>query len=276
MKKFLAVILAMMCLTGCTTESVYIPEDFEFYTGQVAFVFPELMDSSCGIIESTNGQCILVGTGGSNDFPELYKKLRNRDIEKISAIILNEDNEGCIAALGKILSNFAVERVYVSDEIKNIDTYRQLCRYNAENCEFYIASEGTRINDENGLIIDVVSSAVCGDEVSLSLYTLFGETGVFFADTPDEKNAKDIINTFGKNLVSDVFVICNKELYINKELLQLTCADYAVKPICAQNDNDTQFVQIIKEAGANLKSASANGAITFVSDGKIIKCHTER
>lgn len=274
MKKLMIIFIVIILLTSCSEKEIYIPEEFSKAKSNMHMVFPYLGGGKAFLLELPTGAVVLIDCGTSEDFPILYDILRNRGIERIDYIILTSDTLVCTGGLQKISDNFEVGDIYISQHMQDVAGYRKICMTNSnDDCSLYLVCEGTRIYDDDGVSIDVVSSALCeteeGKNSSVSLYVTYDDVSVLYEGDGDYIAEREMVSTMKNSLKADVIVVPHRGTgYIpGEELLYETRPDYAVIPVYGDVYPREALIKSIRDCGAEILQTDRDGTISMVTDG---------
>ncbi len=279
MKKIFVVFAMLLCVCGCNRKEIYLPAEFDTAPSEEIFAFFPCLDNGFSmLLEVGVGKCILIGCGTGDDFPVLYEFLRGRKIESLETVILLSDNDENTGGFQKLSSNFAIGNVYAGDGIKDLYRYKNLCLANAaEDSTFYIASEGTRIYDEDGVSIDVISSRMCdtssGMRNAMSLYITYYDTAMFIEGDGDFVAERDMLSTMGEHIEADVITVPHSGAsdLPSAELLSKVKPRYAVMPVYGDNYPLRRLTKALEQMEAEIIRTDTDGTVVFTFDGKNVK-----
>lgn len=276
LKKFSVLLFyVIFLLCGCTKKKIYIPDEFAV-SGEISLTFFD-MENGASVLVGCRETNILIGCGGAEDFPALYEYLRTNGITKLDTVILPGD-AGYAGGFQKIMANFEVKDVYVPEELTDVAKYRTVTQLASENGNFYIAGDGTRIYEMEGLYIDVVSSGVYNGEAFLSLYISYGDTSFLLEGNGDLVAERELVSGAGELMRSDVFAVphCGTEYLPSEDLLEIVKPAYVVIPVYGEQCPQLTLQKRLSQTGAEVLRTDTNGDVTFVSDGKNIKCYHKK
>lgn len=280
MKKIILLLISVLLMSSCTREKIYIPDGVSVNGGGEVYVtFPQLAEGVCALFETPDNKDILIGCSDSGDFPAVYEFLKNKDITHIHSLILLSDGNEYSGGFQNLIANVRVSEVYLGEYSANIDKYKNACAYNSlEKCDLYLASEGTRIFEEKGLSIDVVSSSKEDGKAVLSLCISYGETAVFFEGDATLATEVKIAKNMADNIKSNVFVVphCGEKELPHTEILDETKPELAVIPVHGEKYPSFGNVRNLLDRGIEVLQTDINGTITVVMDGKDFKSYRER
>ncbi len=274
MKKILFIILAIILTAGCTREQIYIPDQYIDNSVQTMhFVTPRLEWGRAHIVYLPDGKVVLVGCGSSEDFPVLYELLRRRGTQRIDFVILTSGLSECVGGFEKIVGNFDIRDIYISSHMSNIEYYRQVCKTAlGSEGNLYLACEGTRIYDENGVSIDIVSDRVCssddGDTAAMSLYLSYGEIEIFVEGECDYVSELELVRTMNGSMQADVFVVphCGADYLPGQELLSAADAEYAVIPTYSDLSPSRTSLKKLMDCDMQILRTDTDGTIVISID----------
>ena len=283
MKRLICIIMILLFSCGCVQNEIYPPAIFEKLPAEDIYIsFPSLEHGFCSLIDS-HGKSILIGCGDTDDFPALYDFLSNRNVESLYAVILLSDNEECTGGLQKLCANYEISRLYVSEGIRDIASYRELVRLNScEDSRFYLLTEGTRIYEEDGVNIDVLSSKMCtmGDK-SLSVATLrvsYEENSIIIEGDADAEAERLMAKKYPDMLKADVLCIphCGTTSLPDRSFLDCIRPKYAVIPVYGDKTPLFSLTQKLENSGTEIIRTDTDGSIVFITDGRNIKYHIQK
>ncbi|UII54608.1 ATP-dependent DNA helicase [Cytobacillus spongiae] len=122
------VLLAMMLFF---TNWYYIPSespslpvevesiDLKLKNDEIAFTFLSISDGEAILIQHGNGENILINTGGEGTEKEIKKLLQLYDVNKISTILLTEDDRCCNSNLEWMITFYDVKQLITGDSLLN-------------------------------------------------------------------------------------------------------------------------------------------------------------
>ena len=286
MKKILILLIIIICLSGCSLnpselcsveEGIAEDEIIDFTDMQI--YIPRLEKGSSVIISLPTDELVLVNCGSSEDFPVVYEKLRDMDVGIIDYVILTSTELYSCGGIEKIIQNFEVCNVYISDDAENSTFYKNikvLCEKN--EVMFSKVCAGSRIYDFGKVCIDVVDSEkyFFGNEVnSLSIYVLLGNVGIFFEGECDITVQARMAAEMKNYLKSDIYVIPCPVAVMDKSkyLIEEISAKYAVIPIHSGYFPSIAVTEKLSES--KILRTDINGDITFTIENDEITYNTE-
>ncbi len=280
MKKIILLLITVLLMTSCGRDKIYIPDDF--FAGEsdeIYVTFPQLSEGVCALVETSDNKAVLIGCSGAGDFSAVYEFLKSKDVTDIHSLILLSDDDDYSGGLSNLIANVSVSAVYIGEHSVNKDKFKTVCSYNSsKKCDLYLASEGTRIFDEKGLTIDVVSSAKTDGKAVLSLYISYDETAMFFEGDGTLATEVKIAENMGESIKSDIFVVphCGEKELPHTEILDATKPELAIIPVHSGKYPSFGSIHNLQEQNIEILQTDANGTITVVMDGKAFKTYKER
>ncbi|MBQ8587935.1 MAG: hypothetical protein IJ454_00930 [Clostridia bacterium] len=276
MKKILCIIIAVILTAGCGREQIYIP-DKQPAIEDMNFITPRLNYGRAHITELPGGKAVLIGCGGSEDFPVLYEILRRREIERLDIIILTSSLSSASGGFEKVISNFDVGDIYVSSKMDNIGYYQRICRDTlGDETNFYIACEGTEIYNEDKVSIDIISDRICETDgvkkAAMTIYISHGDTNFLIEGDCDYSAERDMLATMPDFIESEVLVVprCGSSYLPSDELLEAVKAKYAVIPAYYDLSPTRTMLKRLRERQIEVFRTDTEGTIILSSDGKNI------
>ncbi len=284
MKKILSALIFIILLCACSKEEVFIPTETEHFSGEDMYVsFLKLDDGFCALLETPQKENILIGCGGSEDFPCVYEFLRSRYVSRLDIIMLISDNSSCTGGFEKVISNFEADKVYAGADFADLDSIRKMCMANSHmGTELFLVSEGTRIYDGDDVTIDAVSSRLCdtphGRRSAVSLYAVYRDNAVFIEGDGDYVAERDIVKTMGSSVGADIICVPHGATtdLPSEELLEAAKPKYAVIPVYNDNYSLMRLTKRFEEKGIQWVRTDSEGTITFAIDGMNIKYHIQK
>ena len=287
MKKTLTLLmLILICLSGCSfnppelcsIEAGIADEEIIDFTDMQIYI-PRLENGSSVIISLPTDELVLINCGSSEDFPVVYEKLRAMDIGIIDYVILTSTELYSRGGIEKIIQNFEVCNVYISDDAEDTDVFKSikiLCDKN--DVMFSKVCAGSRIYDFGKACIDVIDSEkyFFGNQVnSISLYVLLGNVAIFFEGECDITNQARMAAEMKDYLKADIYVISSYVASEDKSqyLIEAVNAKYAVIPVHSKYYPSLTVTD--KLSNSEILRTDVNGDITFSIDNDTITYKTE-
>ena len=287
MKKVLILaLIAVLALTGCRYEATEvcdvsqgIPEEEIIDFSDTIVYVPRLENGSSVIIGLPTDEWVMINCGSGEDFPAIYEKLRSMEIGIIDYVILNSTKDYSSGGIDKVIQNFEVCNVYVSDDAENSEVYKKvetLCQNN--DVMFTKVCSGSRIYDFGKVCIDVVDSEKNsgGEEVnSLSLYVLLGNVAVFLEGECDIAAQAKMATELKDYIKSDIYIIPSQNAMIEKSryLIEEISPEYAVIPVHSGLYPVMSVVNKLDDA--EVLRTDVNGDIFFKIENDEISLRTE-
>ena len=246
-------------------------------------IVPELDNGRAVLFKLPTEEYILADCGTTKDFPKLFELLRNNNVEFIDHIILTSDSEVCIGGLDKILANFSVGEIHISDQVKDKEVYLSLCKMAAgEDAWLRLECEGSRIYDFESVCFDVVSSFNCvnsgGKHCVMSVYVTYRERAFLLEGDGDYWSETEMVATMPYDIRADVLFVanCGSNETSNSSFLQAVCPEDAVIPVYGNKTVSDVVLKSMKICDIDVWRTDFSGNITVISDGKQYSIKKER
>ena len=134
----------------------------------------------CTLIEFEGDEAILTDCGLSEDFSYIYEYLRRKGINRLKYIVLTSALEESVGGFDKIMANFDVSMIFLSEDISGTPLGERLVSVaGTYGTGISFVSSGSKIYDFGHWGIDVISNEKYVDEsevCSLCLYVAHQNT----------------------------------------------------------------------------------------------------
>lgn len=282
MKKLIILVVALcLTLTGCTKE---MPRGFEEgfsefnQQGDMHITVMGNILGRCTLIEFEGDEAILTDCGLSEDFSYIYEYLRRKGIKRLKYIILTSALEESVGGFDKIMANFDVSMIFLSEDISGSPLGERLVSVaGTYNAGISFVSSGSKIYDFGSWGIDVISNEKYVDEsevCSLCLYVAHQNTRVLLEGvTSAEIQAK--LATELKGLIScDALISPGLTKERSGYFAEETNPSYLVLfSLGGEYPEGNVYGHYTDSA---ILSTTANGTIIIKSDGENISISCER
>ena len=226
-------------------------------------IVPELDNGRAVLFKLPTEEYILADCGTTKDFPS--------------------DSEVCIGGLDKILANFSVGEIHISDQVKDKEVYLSLCKMAAgEDAWLRLECEGSRIYDFESVCFDVVSSFNCvnsgGKHCVMSVYVTYRERAFLLEGDGDYWSETEMVATMPYDIRADVLFVanCGSNETSNSSFLQAVCPEDAVIPVYGNKTVSDVVLKSMKICDIDVWRTDFSGNITVISDGEDYSIKKER
>lgn len=281
MSVVLAIVIALI-MNGCSNE-VVLKNKIEADENEKTEVhFLRLDEGRCIVSTLANGECIVIDSGSADDFPKVYEYIRNMGINIIDYFVITAADRTHMGGAAKLLQNFQVNDIYISERIINSALYRHtVSAAKEEKCKVNKISGGTEVLSEFGLDITAASPIESNyDDVydySISIIISYKNNRFFIEGDCTDKSEYDMLMSFGEYMKSDVFCASKNIEPSSAAFIQKISPDYAV--VYKKENDEPDRLKRLKESleitGACVLRTDVNGSIVFTSDGSNIMVKTE-
>lgn len=280
MKKIFGLLLLFVFVfTACTddNEVVYIKKQIDEDVSEMRVHYLNLENGKCTFFELPNGECMMIDTGATEDFPVVYEYLKNLGIKTVDYIVITSNDSYHLGGAKKIIQNFKVQQIHVSKSIRNKKLYQSTADEAVANrCRIYTEEGGNEILTDKNLNITVAGPIYenydDSADFSLSVMVSYGNTDFLSEGDCGSKSENDMLESIGKYLKSDVLSVPNSAsgLTASSAFLQKVSPRYAVIQVFGGNSPQSTVLKTFEALGIYVLRTDVNGNIVITSNSKEI------
>ena len=289
MKKLISILFAIcvLMISACSNDADVVQikrVENENEPEKLRAHYLNLQNGKCTLFELPNGECMVVDSGTSEDFPTVYEYIKNLEINNIDYLAITSNDIYHLGGAVKLLQNFNVNNVYVSKRITNKSLYQSMANEAVSSgCNIYIAEGGSEILSDNDLNITVAGPIYENydktEDFSLSIIISYGGTEFFSEGDCSIESENDMLAALGKYLKSDVLSVPNSASghTSSTAFLQKVSPRYAVVQVYGEDIPQNTVIKTFETLGIFVLRTDVNGNIVITSDSKSISdIKTER
>ena len=241
---------------------------------QVHFI--DVGQGDCTLI-SCGSESMLIDAGDNNQGTNVQNYLQKQGIESLKYVICTHPDSDHIGGMDVILYKFDCETIFMTDEEKDTNTYRDVIdtmkgkgykntlpivgeSYSLEDAEFTILSPSQLSDDSNNN--------------SISIILTHGNNNFFFTGDAESEEESDILNS-GISIDADVYKVGHhgSSSSSSMELLESVSPTYAVISCGEENSYGhphSETLNVLRAMGVKVFRTDEQGSIIAVSDGEDI------
>lgn len=232
--------------------------DLNLKKDEIAVTFLSLENGEATLLQSGNGENILVNTGGEGTKEQVNKLLKLYNIEKVSTIILTTSNAYCKSNLEWLLEDYGVEQIIIGKSIA-----RQI-KENDESLKetgIHVWDTGTQKQVLPNVNLKVLFEGDKSDEGMDFSVTFFNHRILFMSST-SEAAEKSLLNQELKDVNIIKIPGFGAEPLISEELIEHVDPQYAI--IFHKKDviPDSDFLKMLNDAWIDVFFTKKHGTIT--------------
>lgn len=248
-------------------------------TGDLKITVLNTGNSDCSIIQTPNGQTVMIDAGESDDFELISSFLRENGISTIHTVIATHPHADHIGSMTDVLNHFDVQNFYMTKARHSSKLYKEMLETLAAHSETEVHTP--KIG--SGFTLDGVSFVFLGpiaeyselNDTSIVTYISYGQNSFLFAGDVEKEAEEDLVELFSSKLDADVLKVPHhgSKGSSTKDFLKMVSPQYAI--ITADQANDyghpsDKTLKRLQDAGATIYRTDHNGNISIVSDGTTI------
>ena len=284
MKKIIGIFVLCIFLTSCASETIYIRKKSEIKENELKVHYINLENGKSAIFELPNGECMIVDSGTTEDFPVVFEYLKNLDVKTVDYMVITSNDLYHLGGAKKIIQNFNVHEMYVSKCIRNKKLYDSTANEAVvSKCIIHTAEGGTEILSDDNLSISVASPVNeiynNPEDYSLSVMISYGNINFFVQGDCGVDSENDMYTSIGKYLKSDVLSVSNSAsgFTSSTSFLQKTAPKYAVVQVYGEKKPEKRILKTLEALGIYALRTDVNGNIIITSNSNaIVNINTER
>ena len=253
----------------------YIDKDI---LNRVEFHFIDVGQGDSALIILPNGKTMLIDAGVSDYGSKVVDYLKKLNISKIDYLVMTHPHVDHIGGMGKVIDNFDIGIVYMTDTISTSKTYENLLlKIEKKNLEITTLESNDIISEFDEFKAVILSPSKESDEINdMSLVmkiTYKNNTFILMGDA-ETNEENDILNSFS-NIKADLIKIghhgsitSSSAKFIEKVapiIAIISCGRY--NPYGHPN---IQTLETLKKYGVKVYRTDELGDIIAISDGNVI------
>lgn len=244
-----------------------------------------LSDGKCSIFELPNGECMIIDSGSTNDFPYIYEYLRNLDIHIVDYLVITYADSVHMGGAKKLMQNLKINSMYVPRYIADSALYKSTANAASMiDCEIITSEAGSEILDDDDLSITVASPIMTSykdsRDYALSVVTSYRKNRILSEGDCGSMSENDMLMSIGSHIKSDVLSVANNGNPITSSpaFLQKVSPKYAVIQSYGAGENLSSEAaeQSLQALGATVLRTDVNGNTVLICDGKSVLAKTEK
>jgi len=277
LQKLTSALLLLLCLllTGCDVQE-FVPSEGTKVTSELKVHFIDVGQADSILIQN-NSQTALLDTGNRDDYDTIHDYLEELSIKSIDYLILTHPHEDHIGSAAKIIENFDIGTVYMTNMSANTKIYSSLMHamkqkklkkqipklgdtFNVGDCEFTFLGPVKKYEDPN--------------QMSLVTRAVFGNKSFLFTGDAEIEAEKDMLNA-NVTLNSDVLKVGHHGSQTSSSYVFLKEVNPVDAVISSEKGNDyghphKKTLSRLNDVGATIYRTDKSGTIIATCDGKEI------
>ena len=262
------------------TSSSYPPDISTKATSELLIHFIDVGQADCILVQN-QGKNVLIDAGNRADFNTIQAYLNQLDVTTINHFILTHPHEDHIGSAAKILKNFSVEKVYMTDVVFDSGVYTSLIEeLSAKKIPpiYPAAGDNFSIGETAFTFLGPVSTYKDPNSMSLVARADFGSTSFLFTGDCTEEADKDMLDA-GVNLEAQVLKVGHHGSRESSSYVFLKAVnpEYSVISVGIGNDYGhptEEALSRLNDVGSTLFRTDQSGTIIAKSNGKNITWNT--
>lgn len=244
--------------------------------GQLKIIHIDVGQGDASLFIGPTGKVMLIDTGVSQAYGKLKKVLEKNNCRHIDVLIGTHPDEDHIGGISRILQEYPVGRLYINGK-NNLSSFHSIQRIaKIKNLTIHEAVSGNHIDWEKKVFAEVIGPKSLNvdklNNVSLALKITYGEHSFLFMGDAEKEEEKDILNIYGKKLMSNVLKVGHHGSSSSSTPAFINIVKPQVAIISVGKNSyghpDSLVMKRLTLIGADVYSTEKNGNITFESNGK--------
>lgn len=263
MKKILALILALLLLTGCTAT----PGQGKL--PQLTVTFLDVGKADCILLE-TDGHAAMIDTGNDGDAEEILALLEKKGIDSLDFLLLTHLDKDHIGGADKLLASVSVGVLYAPDYDKGNKQYDQYIEaLNTLGIVPIHPTQPVELNLGEGVITLLPGAKAEYEEsndYSILAELIYGEISFLFAGDAEQERLSEYLA--GDAHSFDVLKVPHhgQEDALSEEFFTVISPQYAVITCDDENMPDESVVNFLKSLGTKVYG-TVYGDVVMTCDG---------
>lgn len=237
--------------------------------------------ADCILIQNQNKN-VLIDAGNQADFPTIQEYLNNLNIKAIDTFILTHPHEDHIGSAAKIVQNYPISTVYMTDATSRSRVYTSLIEeLDAKKIKPIYPEPGDNFSIGKTAFTFLGPVETYDDLNSMSLVVRadFGSKSFLFTGDATDEAEKDML-TEGVNLQSDVLKVGHHGSRDSSTYVFLKAVNPVYSVISVGEGNDyghptDEALSRLNDVGSTLFRTDKSGTIIATCDGKNITWNTK-
>lgn len=265
-------------------------------TGTMTVHFIDVGQGDCILVQLPNGENLMIDAGkglygGSGSWSNIYSTLTALDVKIIDHLIITHNHSDHYELVPDVIREFEVLNVYGSGSTRTNKQYLTVMgAISAAEIDYHVVSVGDKIIDEEGLMLQVVSTQkIAGDPdpniASVMTRLLYNEVAFMFTGDggfSKPNDAEYIALDSELDLRSDVLKVGHhgSANSSSTDFLAAVGAKYGVITTAPTSSTGHPFAETLARlatANVEIYQSKDNGNIVFKTNGvKILSIETDR
>jgi len=285
----IALLIISFSIIGCVdVESGYVSlsdpvNTVNDHEGNLTVHFIDVGQGDSILIETPNGNTMLIDGGSRSEGDTVTEYLNQLDISTINVMVATHPHEDHIGGLNDVLSNFNVLQVYDPGVAHTSQTYENfLLKIDANNIDYSIGRAGQSIDLDPNIDFEIISPSII-DEDELndnSIVIKMTYHDVSFLFTGDAESPPE--NTMVQNYNVDATILKvghhGSSSSTSQTFLNEVSPDIAIIQVGADNSygHPTQnTLNKLKSVGAYVYRTDIDGTVIVSTDGFTYDVYTQ-
>lgn len=276
------VLFASIVLAGCnSTNTQHHQQTFPMPTSTLQVHFLNVGKADCILIQN-QGKNLLIDTGYKENYSDIEAYLRKQNVSKIHRLILTHPHKDHIGSAKKILKNFDIDTVYMTDINPHTKIYNALIdQLNKENLTPVYPTKGDSfpVGEATFTFLGPVTQYDDINSMSLVVRCDFGSNSFLFAGDCTEEAEQDMLD-HGSSLKAQVLKVGHHGRKDSSSSVFLHTVKPSYSIISCDSDDEhgcphTKTIARLKGIGSTVYRTDQSGIITATCDGTKITWTTE-
>lgn len=252
-------------------EAIPVPEDDE-----ALFHFIDVGQGDAILITTSSGN-VLVDTSESGAEEQLFDYLDRADIKKIDYLVLTHPDADHIGNADKIIKNYNIGKVIMSDHVATSKTFERLLDAIEEK-----DLEVIKPNPGDEFVLGALKMTVIGpvekyddpNEMSVVIKATFGKNSVMLTGDAEKESEGDILTYWSKEaLKCDILKVGHHGSSSSTTAKFFEAVDPEIAVISCGKDNKyghphDETMDKLEEAGVKIFRTDLHGSIIYKTDGE--------
>lgn len=262
------------------TDPSKIPDISTQTTSELLVHFIDVGQADCILVEN-QGETVLIDSGNRADFDTIQNYLNNLGVTTINHFILTHPHEDHIGSAAKIVKNFNIEKVYMTDATADSSIYTSLIEElsKKEIVPIYPApGDNFSIGETAFTFLGPVSTYKDVNSMSLVVRADFGSSSFLFTGDCTDEAEKDMLSA-GVNLEAQVLKVGHHGSRESSTYVFLKAVNPEYSVISVGTDNDyghptEEALSRLNDVGSTLFRTDQSGTIIATCNGTDITWNT--
>ena len=278
MKKFIALLLALLFLCGCKQNTPISTQPTEM-DEEILFVhFIDVGQADCTLLKLGDLD-ILIDGGNTEDSGHVYNYLNTVGVDDLELVISTHAHEDHYGGLIYVLSKVETEKVWITEDPYAASYYGQFLDAADDTGAPVYTPELGEVFSQDGLTVTVIGpvkdySEENTNNTSLVVMVQYGETKILLTGDMEKEAETDLLAS-GVDLSADVLKVGHHGSYTSSSygFLQAVGAEYGIIHVGRDNEyghpHDATMKRL-QSAGLTLYRTDLNRDLVVATDGRQI------